>query len=228
MTLIEIIVAVGVASLVFAAALTIFGVVSRSWRRPLEQRREAAYDALEQIRQDLVVCAQSVSTNLATFEVATPSHDPDAPERSVLAFSTGRIPPSDEDFTHFEVGRIRYSVQDSGDGGGRLIRESMTLWGQDALAPFMTNALMEGVQAFDVEALPDSSWTNSWKSSDRTLFPHAVRIRLNWQAGSTSETVSVEVFIPAGNPLPGTPEAGSRHGPGPEAPVPRPDAPPLP
>ena len=75
----------------------------------------------------------------------------------------------------------------------------MTLWGADALAPAQSNAVLKDVTAFEVSVLADSNWTNQWKSSPRTLLPAAARIRLDWRTAVTTETATVEIFIPSGN-----------------------------
>lgn len=209
MTLVELLVAVGISTLILVAALSIFTVISRSLHRPVEQRRDAAYDALEMIRQDLAACAQSVVSNVPAFAVRTTSPGEDQPVRSDLAFIKGRLPPSALDCSRLETEWIRYSVQAGGNEGGQLIRESMTLWGPDALAPFITNVLLQGIGDFEVSAQAEAGWTNQWKSSSRTLLPKVARIRLAWTAGSTTEVAGVECFIPAGNVIPGTPAASS-------------------
>lgn len=204
MTLIELMVAVGVATMVFGAAVSVYLVVTRSLHRPLESSRETAYAALEQLRHDLVSGAQSVSTNMQAFVLECPAHETNTPGIAKLAFTVGRIPVQDADFSRLEIGRVRYGVVPVGPAGATLMRETMTLWGPDAMAPPVSNGVMEGVVGFDVAALGEGGWTNVWTSSARTLFPRAVRVRLDWKAGATSETAGVEIFIPAGNPVRGT------------------------
>jgi len=208
MTLIELMVSVGVSTLVFLAAVSVYLVVSASLRRQQDKTHNAAASALDQLRHDLASCAQSVSSNMPAFEVACPAHETNAPGLASLAFSTGRIPTPEDDFSRLEIERVRYVVVPAPPGGGdegSLIRETMSLWGPNAFAPAVSNSVMQGVTAFDVSVLPDSTWTNAWKSSARTLFPRAVRIRMDWRRANTSETATVEVFIPAGNPILATP-----------------------
>lgn len=203
MTLIELMVALAVATLVFGSAVSVYLVVSRSLHHSLEGSRNNAYAVLEQLRHDLVASAQSVSTNMQAFVLDCPAHETNTPGLAKLAFTVGRIPAQDTDFSRLEIGRVQYGVIPSGTAGLRLMRETMTLWGPEAMGPAVSNAVMEGVVGFDVSALAEGGWTNVWRSSARTLFPRAVRIRLDWLAGATSETAVVEIFIPAGNPVPG-------------------------
>lgn len=196
-TLIELLVAISVASLVFAASVSVFLVVNSSLRRQQERRHETVAAALDQVRHDLACCAQAPYSNMPPFVLETPPHDTNVPGVCSLAFSIGSIPPPGEDFSRLEIRRIRYGVSPD----GVLSREIMTLWGTDALAPAQSNAVMGGVTAWEVSALGESGWTNQWKSSARTLFPRAARLRLDWQTATTTETATVEVFIPAGNGL---------------------------
>ena len=198
MTLIELMVSIGVATLVFSAAVSVYLVVTSSLRRQQADTQSVACAVLEQLRHDLTACAQSASTNMPAFVLDCPAHDTNSPGFSDLAFSTGRTPSPDDDFSRLEIERIHYSVQSA---DGQLIRETQPLSGANALAPAVSNIVMQGVTAFEVSVLPDTTWTNVWQSSARTVIPHAARIRLDWQTSSTSATASVDVFIPAGNPV---------------------------
>ena len=205
MTLIELLVAVTVASLVFTAAVSVYMVVTASLRRQHENPRAQAYAALDQLRHDLAACAQVPFSNMPAFVLECPILDANTTGLASLAFSVGGIPEPDDDFSKLEIRRVRYSVvEGEGTASLALMRETMTLWGTDALAPATSNAVMVGVAAFDVSAFSGAEWTNVWKSSGKALLPSAARIRLDWKVGSTTETASVEVFIPAGNQISGS------------------------
>ncbi len=194
-TLIELLTAISVAMLVLVASVSVFLTVSNSLRRQQNDTHGAAHAVLDQLRHDLAVCAQAPFTNVPAFSVESTSVGTNRPALSVLAFSVGRVPEGEDDFSKLEIGRIRYTIQPD----GRLIRETMTLWGADALAPAQSNAVMKEVTAFEVSVFAESSWTNQWTSSPRVLLPAAARIRLDWRTAVTTETATVEIFIPAGN-----------------------------
>jgi type II secretion system protein J len=194
-TLIELLVAISVASLVFAAALSVYLVVTASLRRQQERRHDEVAAALDQVRHDLAACAQAPYSNMPPFVLECPAFGAEGPGSCSLALSTGSIASPEEDFSKLEIRRVRYSVT----AAGVLMREVQTLWGTDALAPPKSNAVMAGVGAWAVSVLADSDWTNQWSSSSRTLFPRAARLRLDWRTAVTTETAVVEVFIPAGN-----------------------------
>jgi type II secretion system protein J len=195
MTLIELLVAISVATMVFAASVSLYLVITASLLHQQERRNEAGAAALDQIRHDLAGCAQAPFSNLPPFKVESPAHDTNAPGLCFLEFFVGSIPLPEDDFSKLEIHRIRYSVS----GASVLMRESVSLWGTDALGPATSNGVLEGVTAWEVSVLTESGWTNQWASSARRLFPQAARLRLDWRAASTTETATVEVFIPAGN-----------------------------
>lgn len=212
MTLIELMVALGVATLVFLAGASVFLVVSASLRRQENSLRDAALSALDQMRHDLASSAQVASTNVPVFTATCPDAPEDAPVKANMAFLIGKLPDAEADFSRLEIEQIRYSVvPDGSESDGALIREVSKTWGVDALSPAVSNALLKGVTRFEVAVLADSGWTNSWSSSTRILVPRAARITLGWRHASTSETATVDVFLPAGNPL-STPVKGPKEG----------------
>lgn len=203
-TLVELLVSIAVAALVFVAAVSVFLTVTESLRRQQGGRMVRAHEVLDDLRHDLASCAQVPISNVPAFLLEYPVHETNEAGFASLAFTVGSIPGPADDFSKLEIKRIRYSVI-SGDQASDpvLMRESLTLWGPDALSPAISNVVMEGVSAFEMGVDSDSGWTNTWKSSGKMLLPRAVRIRLNWKAESTNETASAEVFIPAGNQIPG-------------------------
>lgn len=195
MTLIELLVAISISTMVFAASVSLYLVITSSILRQQERRHEAGATALDLIRHDLTSCAQAPFSNMPPFTVASLAHDTNTPGLCSLEFFVGSIPTPEDDFSKLKIHRIRYSVSDA----SVLMRESVSLWGTDALGPATSNAVLEGVTAWDVSVLADSDWTNQWVSSARRLFPRAARLQLDWRTASTTETATVEVFIPAGN-----------------------------
>lgn len=203
MTLVEILVALSVSALILSAAALVYRTITASLRRQQSSRQESAYSALEQLRQDLVQCAQVPSTNLPAFVLESQSSGSNTPQISSLAFSAGSLPAPETDFSSLEVSRIRYNlILMDADTEGRLVRETMSLWGSNALSPAVSNTLLDHVTAFEVSVLADTGWTNTWSSSNRLLVPRAARLRLDWRTDTSLETARMEVFIPAGNLVP--------------------------
>ena len=204
MTLVEILVALSVSSLILVAAVSVYRTMTGSLRRQQSHRLEPAHAVLEQLRQDLSQCAQVPSSNVPAFMLESVLIESNAPQQSVVAFSRGHLPSPESDFSSLEIMRIRYTLIPAGAGpAGQLVRESQNVWGSNALAPAVSNTLLEHVTAFEVTVLSESGWTNNWASSSRTLLPRAARVRMDWEAGVQRDTAQLEVFIPAGNLVPG-------------------------
>ena len=204
MTLIEILVAMSVSLLVLLASVSVYRTLTGSLHRQQSSRQEPAYAALEQLRQDLSQCAQIPSTNQPAFVLVSHITETNAPHVSSLAFSAGSLSSPEADFSSLDITRIRYNlISTESDREGLLVRETMSLWGSNALAPAVSNTVLDHVTAFEVSVLSDTGWTNNWSSSGRTLVPRAARLHLEWRAESTAESAQLEVFIPAGNLVPG-------------------------
>jgi len=203
MTLIEILVALSISVLVLFAAVTVYRTIIGSLQHQQNSRQAPAYCALDQLRQDLSQCAQVPATNHPAFLLESQTTGTNEPQISSLSFSIGSLPSPEADFSSLEVTQVRYNFfpNESGEEG-ILIRETMCLWGSNALAPAVSNSLLEHVTAFEVSALSSTGWTNNWASSNRGLLPRAARVRLDWRSESASDTACMEVFIPAGNLVP--------------------------
>lgn len=207
MTLVEILIAVSVSSLVLLACVSVYRTLTSSLQRQQNSRQAPAYAALDQLRHDLSQCAQVPSTNLPAFVIQSLGGGSNEPSISSLAFSSASLPSAAADFSSMEVTRIRYAVVPGEEElEGRLIREQMCLWGSNALAPAVSNVILDHVTAFEVSVL-SGGWTNNWVSSSRTLVPQVARVRLGWRTDLASEAAQLEVFIPAGNPVPGGKQA---------------------
>lgn len=203
MTLIEILVAISISSLVLFACVSVYRTIMGSLQRQQSNRQAPAYAALDQLRHDLSQCAQIPSTNLPAFVLQSWDGASNAPSLSSLAFSAASLPSAETDFSSMEVARIRYSLVPVESGlENRLIRETMSLWGSNAMAPAVSNVILDHVTTFEVLVL-SGGWTNNWSSSTRTLVPQAARVRLDWHTETASETARMEIFIPAGNLISG-------------------------
>lgn len=203
MTLIEILVAISISVLVLSAAASVYRTLAGSLQRRQSSMQEPAYATLEQLRQDLVQCVQMPSTNVPTFILASQTFGSNMPHLSSLAFAVGDLASSESDFSRLEVSQIGYTLIPGPAEEGQLIRETTSLWGSNALAAAVSNVVMDHVTAFEVSVLTSTGWTNNWTSSPRTLLPQVARVRLDWRAGKAADTAQMEVFIPAGNLVPG-------------------------
>ena len=200
MTLIEILVAISISALILGVALSVYVTVASSLRRQNDPRWDSATAALSELRHDLVSCVPASFSNTPAFQVdQTEGNDHGI---STLSFCVGDLGENQEDFSRLEIRRNFYSLQ-SGDSATNqaLVRETVTLWGAEALGAPSSNELLSAVARFDVAVLDGDIWTNRWQSKPNHLLPRAARVRLDWTTTHTTETASIVVFIPAGNRL---------------------------
>ncbi len=203
MTLIEILVALSVSTLVLTVALSIYFTFSGSFRRMDDPRHRAIITALDTIRHDLAASVQASFTNDPTFALESVPVGLEDRFQSTLTFHTAYSPPGDQSLPQMTIARLGYHIQNNplGPAGATLFRDSVTIWGPDAMAQPVSNALIHDILGFEVNVLDAHGWTNRWKSSAAHLVPRAARLRLDWQGARTTETASLIVFIPAGNTI---------------------------
>jgi type II secretory pathway component PulJ len=200
MTLIEILIAISVSTLIAGVALSVYLTLSASLRRQTDTRLDDAAAALDSLRHDLVSCTQAAFSNTPVFEVRTTG---ESPPLSTLALCGANMSPGNGDFSRMEVTRIRYTLHADNEQGTlqTLQREMTTLWGAEALAPPVSNTVLKGVSRFELSVMDASGWTNQWMSRPNRALPLAAKVRLDWGTARTTETASIVVFIPAGNTL---------------------------
>jgi hypothetical protein len=200
MTLIEILIAVSVSTLIMGVALSVYLTLSASLLRQTNTRIDDVAVALDSLRHDLACCVQVSFSNTPAFEVQTVPDGDGSSAPSTLALCAANLPSGEAEFARMEVKHIRYALRPDGDKQ-LLQRESVTLWGAEAFASPVSNALLKGVSRFELSVLDNAGWTNRWSSRPNRPLPRAARIRLDWESARTTETASIVVFIPAGNSL---------------------------
>jgi type II secretory pathway pseudopilin PulG len=201
MTLVEILVAVSVATVIAAVMLSVYFTVTASIRRRQEGRWPAALAALEVVRRDLACCLPTAADGTDAFVLECEYTEAGTNFTSSLLCSTAVVPAGQEDLNRFDVERVRYTLEDSSTQatGGVLLRESRALTGPATLAPPVTNVLLRNASGFQLMVLDRAAWTNRWKTTVRQPLPRAARVRLAWTNASGTESLSAWVLIPAGN-----------------------------
>lgn len=206
MTLIEIMVALSVSTLILTVALSIYFTFSNSLRRLGDPLHREMTIALDTLRHDIASSVQASFTNSPTCELESEPVGLDDRFRSTLTFHIAQSPSGEQSLPQMTIAKLRYSLQNNSPGiGSSLVRESVTLWGPEAMSPPVSNALCHHMSSFEVRVLDKEGWTNRWKSTPGHLLPRAARIRMDWQGAHTTETASLVVFIPAGNSFPAPP-----------------------
>ncbi len=201
MTLVEILVAVSVSTLVVTVALTVYFTFSRSFRGLDAARHQSALAAIEILQTDLLSCMQAAFSNIPPFELQTKVSGDRQPLFSTLAFCSGEALIQQAESGQLSVYHRRYAIH--GDGtNSQLNCESACLWGPNAMELPSSNTIMRGVTQFEVNALVADHWTNQWRSTATIRCPRAARIRMDWQEGGRTGSISRIIFIPAGNSIP--------------------------
>jgi prepilin-type N-terminal cleavage/methylation domain-containing protein len=203
MTLIELLVAISISTLILTIALSVYFTFSNSLNRQKNLHHQKSSLALDTLRHDIASSVQAYFSNSPTFELTSEPVGIEGRFRSTLTFHTAKSPPGDQGLPQMTISRLRYSLNEDKDSStpdaSSLIRESVTLWGPDALAPPISNSVLKGISNFEVRVLDKKGWTNVWKSTPGHLLPRASRVLLEWQEANTSRTSSLVIFIPAGN-----------------------------
>lgn len=202
-TFVELLIAISVSTLVLAVAVSVYITLSAGLRRQDPSRLTEAAATLDMLRHDLATCLPVAFSNVPAMELdaATPGAAEEAP--ATLTFCNGNPAPPEGEFNRIDVRRVRYALQAGAEASTptALQREELMLWGAQALGAPVSNRLMSAVSRFDVAVLDGDTWTNHWVSQPARPLPRAARIRLDWVTARTTETATIVVFIPAGNPV---------------------------
>ena len=202
MTLIELILAIAIASLVISLVLTVYRTVSVTMLGQEERRRgaDAVADAVERIARDLVCTFAPKSDNSCLFVLDRGAPASKSPH---LSFCAAVVPEGETDLRWFDLHRVTYRVDVEGGSAPVLLRESRPLSGPGALAPAVTNVLAREVESFRVFAYDGTEWKDDWPPGLAGC-PRAARVELTARHGSGTKTFQTEVLIPAGNPVTST------------------------
>lgn len=220
-TLVELMIAVAVSTLVVAAALSVFLTLTAAQKRQQDSRQAEGRQALDVLRRDMACALPTAITDAPPFRLDTPSRDPGAGVGSDLALTTAQYENGPADPAHLQVWRVRYRLVPQGEADEStlaLSREAVRLESAGGSGSVATTLLFRSAAGFEV-AVPDrTGWTNRWSFSSRQPLPPLARAQLSWaQAGTTAVAVSSAVIPaalkfpaptrarPAGAPPPPTP-----------------------
>ena len=202
MTLIELILAIAIASLVVTLVFSTYHTVSVTMKGQEDRRRgaDAAADAVRQIERDLACTFAPKSDEACSFVLEKEAAATGAPR---LSFCTAVMPANETDLRWFELHRVVYRVGTDSKDAVVLFRENQPLVGPGAFSPPVTNVLATGVESFHVSVYGGSEWNEEW-SSEGAACPRAARIELTAKYGDGTKSFQTEVLIPAGNPVTST------------------------
>jgi prepilin-type N-terminal cleavage/methylation domain-containing protein len=203
MTLIELILALAIASLVITLVFSVYRTVSVTMQGQEERRRGAddAANAVRQIARDLTCTFAPKSDATCEFDLQKDSHGPFS---SQLSFCSAITQEGETNLLWFELHCVAYRVGVDEKNKPVLLREYQPLTGPGALAPPVTNVLAGEVESFHVTVLNGSEWNDEWTSTSNAPCPRAACIEVTTRYGAGTKTFRTEVLIPAGNSISST------------------------
>lgn len=206
-TLVELLVAMAAATLVTAAALSLFLTITASQRRQTESRHDDALQALDVLRRDIACALPTAFTNTPPFTLGSDAGVPGgAPDGACadLVLTTGRLDDDVTDLTRLSVWRVRYRRVPATppDDTTVLVREAVRLDVSGPGTGSETGVLFRGVTSFNINVLNGTTWTNYWTPSLRQPLPKAVQMELGWAEAATTITAEAWTVIPAAQTFP--------------------------
>lgn len=210
MTLIELILAIAIASLVITLVFSVYRTVSLTMQGQDERRRgtDVAAAAVRKIAHDLACTFAPKSDETCKFIL---EKDASLLAAARLSFCAAIMPDKETDLRWFELHRVAYRVGTDSNNAVVLFRENQPLAGPGAFAPPVTNVLASDVESFRVSVYNGSEWNDEWSSAD-AVCPRAARIELTARIGSGTKSFQTEVLIPVGNPVTSTVSRASTSG----------------
>ena len=203
MTLIELILAIAIASLVITIVFSLHYTVLVTMQRQEERRRGAdtAADAVQQIARDLACTFAPNSDEACKFIL---EKDGNGTFASQLSFCSAVMPEGETDLRWFELHRVAYRVGVDTKNASVLFRENRPLTGPGAFASPSTNVLEGNVESFHISVHDGLEWKDEWASTGDAPCPRAARIEMTARYGSGIKTFQTEILIPAGNSISST------------------------
>jgi type II secretory pathway pseudopilin PulG len=198
LTLIELLVAMGIAVLLAAVVFAIYAGVLRTLDSQ-SRWRSAAYPAaaaLDTLTLDLSSAVIPWGTTNSPF-VLTPSLD--GADGIKLHFFTATPMSAVRDIRAYAIREMDYALSASNTAGTNGLIRAWAAFRVDEAGGMASNRDVWGsVRAIRLEVFDGTGWTNTWGVGTNTDLPQAARVMLTVGDESVSRRTS-EVLIPAGH-----------------------------
>lgn len=203
-TLIELMTAIAVSTLVVAVALSLYLTITASLRRQIDSRREEAQQALDVVRRDLACALPTAVTSAPPFALDVVADEFQASSNADLTLTTATLDAPEAPLAQMQVWRVRYRLIAAPPPAtdAMLVREAERLDAPSDSTASPTTTLFRSAALFQVNVLAGATWANRWKPTSRDPVPPAVNISLGWQGAWTTETATAWTVIPAALVLP--------------------------
>jgi type II secretion system protein J len=199
-TLVELLVALALAVVVTALVLATLAITNRTRRSQADRVacRALADRALGQLARDLERAFVFPKNDATAFTLSRGA----AASNAVLELAFARMAPlpGEDHLRWAEVARVAYRLTEAGPTNFALTCTTQPLAGPAALQPVTTNAVFQGLEAFDVALFDGKLWKDTWIGSGASTngAPRAARITLAAQRGLAQHAATAEVIIPVG------------------------------
>lgn len=198
MTLFEVLIALAIASVVFAAVFLIYRAATATALHQREGERVvfAPAVALDAIQTDIAGLVPGTLDQACTLKLATDSKS--AAPRSEITLCSWRTITRDEPWTTTE--KIIWRIE--GDPGRtRLARIAVPLAGPRSATP-ATNYFLPGIAAFRLLLNDGKVWHDNWppdSDSRKNAQPRSLRIELAMDSASRGAAWTTDYAIPLGS-----------------------------
>ena len=205
-TLLELLVALGLAAVLCALIFSAYALVTAVHRSQAGRQapEDAARDALRRLADDLERTFVVADEPQAKFLLRTGAAVSNALwELSFCRCAAGTGEP-EERWAGLE--RVTYRLLEPEDvaAGGRLICASRPLAGPGALQPPQTNAVIRHLAQLDIRLFDGQAWHDQWPPAgpgQTSSVPRAAQLEVTALRAGIRATAAAEVFIPAGNQI---------------------------
>ncbi len=208
MTLLELLLAMGMAIMLIVIAFSVYSTVMSTIRAQSLRRatRSPAVEALDLMNHNLTCSLIPLGLTNAPFILDTKTNGKTAVR---LRFFTTENSTYSNDWKHYDIIQIQYMLRSCNvTNGYSLIRQRwsfrMTL--QDKLIRLPTadshspeEKLVTNINKFQIEVFNGQEWTNQWGIEQSEGIPQAARISIDIGQTMNSHTLKSETIIPAGH-----------------------------
>lgn len=197
-TLVELLVALALAVIITALALTMLALTNSARRGQFERAacRTEATRPVQQLARDLERTFIFPKNEDTAFKLARGA----AASNAVLelAFARTAAETGESDLRWARVERVAYRLVEANMTNFTLVATSRMLAGPAALQPPVTNALFPQLESFELLLSDGKEWKDNWANgSDSTNgAPRAARISVTVRRGGARHTATTEVIIP--------------------------------
>lgn len=197
-TLVEILVAIGLASVVAAAAVAIYqslAITTGSIRRQQGRRVEAAVAAARIARDIECAIPVPMGDGAPMSLVAAPLGDTECSSLLLHAAAEKR----DASGSTWTADRVQYQVeQDPTNPAAGIVL--VRLAGEAAMVDAVTTReeIMRGIDRFDISVCDGTNWHSSWPVEGSSPLPIEARITIGWKDRDLTEEMNVVAVIRSG------------------------------